>query len=500
MTSVFRLGRTSLYHEFVDVPTVVIMAAGRGTRMRSRKAKVLHPLCGRPLLLWPIEAAREAGATRIVVVLSRDSEDVQRVLPPEVEVAVQTEQAGTADAVLSAREQIAASEHVIVLSGDHPLLEADFISALAQVHLDSGAAVTVTTRELDDPAQYGRIVRTPEGDIDRIVETKADGDATPEERAIREVNLGTYAFAAQPLLDALGRVQADNAQGELYLGDVLPLLRERGGKVAAYMAKDDSAGLGINTRADLAMVQSICRQRILERHMLAGVTITDPASTVVEADVRIGEDTVIEPYTFLRGRVEIGASCRVGPVTTLTDCVLGSEVSVVHSYLEGCEVLDGCSVGPFAYLRPGTTLHERAKAGSFVEVKNSDIGEGTKIPHLSYIGDADVGARTNIGAGNITANYDGREKHRTVIGSNVHTGVDTAFVAPVVVGDDAYTAAGSVITDDVPEGALGVARARQQNIEGYAGEVEGDDASSRKDGKAREAPEKTGSKGESSDE
>jgi bifunctional UDP-N-acetylglucosamine pyrophosphorylase/glucosamine-1-phosphate N-acetyltransferase len=235
--------------------------------------------------------------------------------------------------------------------------------------------------------------------------------------------------------------------------------------------------------------------------MLAGVTITDPASTVIEADVRIGEDTVIEPYSFLRGQVEIGASCRVGPMTTLVDCVLGEGVSVVHSHLEGCEVLDGCTVGPFAYLRPGTKLHERAKAGSFVEVKNSDVGEGTKIPHLSYIGDADVGPGTNIGAGNITANYDGRRKHRTVIGKNVKTSVDTAFVAPVTVGDNAYTAAGSVITDDIPEGALGIARARQQNLEGYADEVERASRSAQDDKAETETqPETAGNKGDSSGE
>jgi bifunctional UDP-N-acetylglucosamine pyrophosphorylase/glucosamine-1-phosphate N-acetyltransferase len=456
----------------VNVPTVVIMAAGRGTRMRSKTPKVLHPLCGRPLILWPIEAAREAGAERIVVVLSPASEEVQRVLPPDVEVAIQRKQNGTADAVLSARSQIEESEHVVVLSGDHPLFDARSLAALAERHAESGAAATVTTAELDDPGQYGRIVRTGKGNIKRIVETKNPGDATPEELAIREVNLGTYAFKAGPLLEALGRVRADNSQGEYYLGDALPLLRDSGERIVAHEMDETSAGLGINTRADLAAVQAICQQRILERHMLDGVTITDPASTVIEANVRIEADTVIEPYTFLRGRVEVGIDCFVGPMTTLKDCVLGNEVSVLHSYLEGCEVLDGCTVGPFAYLRPGTLLHERAKAGTFVEIKNSDIGAGTKVPHLSYVGDADVGSGTNIGAGNLTANYDGRSKHRTIIGRNVRTGVDTAFVAPVTVGDNAYTAAGSVITDDVPEGALGIARARQQNMEGYAEEVE----------------------------
>jgi bifunctional UDP-N-acetylglucosamine pyrophosphorylase/glucosamine-1-phosphate N-acetyltransferase len=468
----------------VNVPTVVIMAAGHGTRMRSRTAKVLHPLCGRPLILWPIEAAREAGAERIVVVLGPDSDDVRRVLPPGIEIAVQQQQAGTADALISARSQIEGSDHVIVMSGDHPLTEPAFLEALAEHHRRSGAAATVTTRELDDPGQYGRIVREAGGEIERIVETKAPSDATAEELEIKEVNLGTYAFGTEVLLEALEQVDADNSQGERYLGDVLPILRAAGKKVVAFLAHDDSAGLGVNTRADLASVQAICQKRILERHMLAGVTVTDPSSTVIEASVRIGEDTVIEPYTFLRGQVEVGRGCRVGPMTTLTDCVLGNEVAVLHSYLDGCEVLEGCTVGPFAYIRPGTRLRERSKAGTFVEVKNSDIGEGTKIPHLSYIGDADVGPGTNIGAGNLTANYDGRRKHRTVIGKDVHTGVDTAFVAPVSVGDGAYTGAGSVITNDVPEGALGIARAHQTNVEGYAEEVERESEAAREDPEA----------------
>jgi bifunctional UDP-N-acetylglucosamine pyrophosphorylase/glucosamine-1-phosphate N-acetyltransferase len=463
---------------------VLIMAAGRGTRMRSRTAKVLHPLCGQPLIWWPIEAARKAGAERIVVVLSPDSEDVQRALPPDVAIAIQREQLGTGDAVLSARAQIEDAQNVIVLSGDHPLLESTFLTGLAARHENSGAAATVTTREVDDPGQYGRIVRGNDGDIERIVETKTAGDATEQELAIKEINIGSYAFEREPLLEALGQVTADNSQGELYLGDALPLLRASGRRISAYLTEDESAGLGINTRADLAAVRATCQRRILEHHMLAGVTIIDPASTVMDVQVKIGEDTVIEPYTFLRGQVEIGSGCRIGPMTTLTDCVLGDGVSVLHSHLDGCEVLDGCTIGPFTHIRPGTKLHERAKAGSFVELKNSDVGEGTKIPHLSYIGDADVGAGANIAAGNITANYDGRtgRKHRTVIGKDVRTGVDTSFVAPVTVGEGAYTAAGSVITDDVPDRALAIARNRQTNVDGYADEpgVEAAEAAKRK--------------------
>jgi bifunctional UDP-N-acetylglucosamine pyrophosphorylase/glucosamine-1-phosphate N-acetyltransferase len=444
------------------------MAAGRGTRMRSRLPKVLHTLCGRPLLLWPVEAAREAGAERVAVVLGAESDEVRRVLPPDVEIVVQDPPAGTGDAVMSARGALEGAGDVIVLSGDHPLIDAGFLTALAERHAASGGAATVTTRELEDPGQYGRIVRSPEGDVARIVEAKSPDDATPEELAIKEVNAGTYAFSVGPLFEALGQVGTDNAQGEVYLGDALPILRQAGHRVTAYLTDDESISMGVNTRVDLAAVQDVCRERILRRHMLAGVTIADPSSTVVDADVRIGEDTTIEPYSFVRGQVEIGSGCTVGPMTTLIDCVLGDGVSVVHSYLVACEVLEGCTVGPFAHIRPGTKLHERTKAGAFVEIKNSQVGAGAKVPHLSYIGDADLGEGANIGAGTITANYDGRRKHRTVIGRNVRTGVNTSFVAPVVVGDEAYTGAGSVVTEDVPEGALAIARSRQENKEGYA--------------------------------
>ncbi len=281
---------------------------------------------------------------------------------------------------------------MIVLSGDHPLLDAGFVTALAERHAASGAAATVTTRMLEDPGQYGRVVRAPSGDVERIVETKHPGDASAEELAIKEINAGTYAFAVQPLFDALTHVGTDNAQGEVYLGDVIPLLRKAGHRVAAFLTDDALISMGINTRADLADVQEEARRHILRQHMLAGVSISDPSSTFIDVDVRIGEDTTVEPFSFLKGQVEIGSQCTIGPMTTLIDCVLGDEVSVIHSHLDACEVLDGCTVGPFTRIRPGTKLHEGAKAGSFVEIKNSEIGEGTKVPHLSYIGDADVGA------------------------------------------------------------------------------------------------------------
>jgi bifunctional UDP-N-acetylglucosamine pyrophosphorylase/glucosamine-1-phosphate N-acetyltransferase len=324
------------------------------------------------------------------------------------------------------------------------------------------------TMTLADPSGYGRVVRDASGAVERVVETKRPGDATADELAIREVNAGIYAFEALALLDALGRVGTDNAQGEIYLPAALELMRRDGARVAAHSVEDPSVLLGVNDRVELATARAIAQQRIREGHMRAGVTLVDPASTVIDVDVRIGADTVIEPSTFLRGATAVGEGAIVGPLTTVIDSTLGDGVRVVHSYLDGAEVRAGATVGPFAYLRPGAVLRDGAKVGTFVEIKNSDIGEGTKVPHLSYVGDTDVGPGTNLGAATITANYDGRRKHRTTIGAGVRTSVDTTLVAPVTVGDRAYTAAGSVITEDVPPGSLGVARARQTNIEGYA--------------------------------
>jgi bifunctional UDP-N-acetylglucosamine pyrophosphorylase / glucosamine-1-phosphate N-acetyltransferase len=457
------------------------MAAGEGTRMRSSLPKMLHPVCGRPLVAWPILAAREAGAGRVAAIVS-PQHDLSPRLPEGVDAVVQPEPDGTGGALRAAIELIRDSQTVVVLSGDHPAVSAAAISGLLAAHRDAEAAATVMTAVLEDPGNYGRIVRDADsGDLARIVEAKAEGDATAEELEIREVNTGTYAFAAAPLADALERIGNDNAQGEYYIGDVLPLIRESGLRVIAHPAEDEGVMLGVNTRAELALAEAEAQRRILEAHMLAGVTIVDPASTWVDADVEIAADARIEPATSLRGRTEVGEGSIVGPLSTLIDTKLGSGVSVPHSYLVECDVLDGCSVGPFAYLRPATTLEAGAKAGTFVEIKGSRIGEGTKVPHLSYIGDADIGAGSNLGAGTVTANYDGFRKHRTVIGDRVRVGVDTMLVAPVEVGDRAYTGAGAVIKDDVPEGALAVSDNDQRNIEGYAdrkaGEAEEEDDS-----------------------
>jgi bifunctional UDP-N-acetylglucosamine pyrophosphorylase/glucosamine-1-phosphate N-acetyltransferase len=451
----------------VDAPTVVVLAAGEGTRMRSAVPKLLHPLCGRPLVAWPVRAAQEAGAGTVVVV-DNPSRRLAEHLPAGVVTVVQEHPRGTGDAVLAAAAHIDPAATVVVVNGDVPLLTGEALRALVDAHDAAGAGATMATMEPPDPAGYGRVVRAADGSVERVVETKVAGDATPEQLAIREVNAGVYAFAGAALLGALETLGSDNAQGEAYLPDVLPAIRAAGRAVAAHPIADPALTHGVDDRVDLAHARERMQRRIHERHMHAGVTVVDPASTLIEADVEIGRDTVIEPSSYLRGATQVGAGCVVGPLTTLIDTRLGDGVAVPHSYLVQALVDDGAGVGPFAYLRPGAHLHAGAKAGTFVEIKNSEIGAGAKVPHLSYLGDADVGEGTNIGAGNITANYDGRAKHRTTIGARVKTSVDTTFVAPVTVGDDAYTGAGSVIVEDVPPGALGIARERQTNIEGYA--------------------------------
>jgi len=450
----------------VTAPVVVILAAGQGTRMRSALPKLLHPLCGRPMIAWPVAAAREAGA-RVVVVVDGPERALESTLDGQVLLAIQEQPRGTADAVKAAAPHIDPGATVVVLYGDVPLISAQTIKTLAEVREREGAAATIATAVLDDPSGYGRVVRAPDGTVERVVETKTPGDASELELHIREVNTGIYVFEGAPLLQALEEVRSDNAQGELYLPDVLPVLRSHERTVVAHELEDLSETFGVNDRRALAEVRALAQRRIHERHMLAGVTIVDPSATVIDADVEIGEDTVVAPFTSIHGVTRIGRTCTIGPHATVIDSRIRDEATVLHSFVKEAEIGERVSVGPFAYLRPGASLRRGSKVGTFVEIKNSDIGEGTKVPHLSYIGDADIGEQTNIGAGTITANYDGYRKHRTTIGSRVKVSVDTAFVAPVSVGDDAFTAAGSVISKDIPDGALGVARSHQKNIEGY---------------------------------
>jgi bifunctional UDP-N-acetylglucosamine pyrophosphorylase / glucosamine-1-phosphate N-acetyltransferase len=425
--------------------------------MRSKTPKVLHELCGRPMVLWPVHAALDAGAGKVVVVDS-PARALEAALPEGVELAVQPQSDGTGGAVAAAMAQLESqagtlepSTTVVVLSGDVPLVSAEVIRELIEAHARSGAPATMVSTVLEDPTGYGRVVRGSGGTVERVVETKQEGDASPEELEIKEVNTGIFAFDAGALKGALPLLSAENAQGELYLPQVLDILRAGGQAVAAHAIEDQNLVLGVNDRVALAQVRKLAQRAINERHMRAGVDIVDPETTVIEVGVEIGEDTTIEPGTTIKGKTKIGSDC-------LVRC----------SYLVDCELEDGVSVGPFAYLRPGAILRRGAKVGTFVEIKNSDIGPGAKVPHLSYIGDADVGEGSNLGASTITANYDGQNKHRTKIGKKVRSSVHVSFVAPVSIGDEAYTGAGSVIGEDVPPGALGMARARQTNKEGYA--------------------------------
>jgi bifunctional UDP-N-acetylglucosamine pyrophosphorylase/glucosamine-1-phosphate N-acetyltransferase len=427
----------------------VVLAGGLGTRMRSELPKHLHPLLGRRMVDWVLRAAGELGAEPLVVVASPSSASQF----DGVEVAVQEEPRGTGDAVRSARSALEGrADDVLVLSGDTPLLTSRLLRDLVETHRREHAWATVLSFEPDDPGQYGRVLRNERGDLVRIVEAR---DATPEELGVREVNSSIYVFRSERLWPVLERLTPHNAQGELYLTDTVGLLVDDGGRVAVHKGGDPVETEGVNTRAELAAAAAALRDRINEAHMLAGVTIVDPASTWIEGGVAIEADAVIHPFTVLRGETRVSKGAEIGPHAVVVDAVVGERALV----------------GPFCYLRPGTVLEAGAKAGTFVEMKNTRIGAGTKVPHLSYLGDADVGESSNIAAGTITANQDHtREKHRTVIGSNVRTGVDNTFVAPVTIGDHAWIAAGSVITEDVPAGALAIARARQVTKEGRGGE------------------------------
>jgi bifunctional UDP-N-acetylglucosamine pyrophosphorylase/glucosamine-1-phosphate N-acetyltransferase len=440
--------------------TVLIMAAGQGTRMRSDVPKVLHRIAGRTLVDWVIEAARQGGAARVLAVV-RPGDGVAEGLPEGVEVVEQVEGEGTGAAVLAARDAAmegsrGSSVRLVVLSGDQPLVTAEQIQGLLAEHDESDALATLLTTDRLDPAGYGRIVRDANGNVERIFETKHTEGLSREELAVREVNVGAYVFDALTLFDALDQVGLEHE--ERYLTGVFPVIRSNGGTVAAHITDDPDAAIGVNDRAGLMRAEEAAQRRIAEEHARAGVTFLQPGTTRVEAGVTIGRDTVIGPGTVLEGTTSIGERCEVGPYAVVRDA----------------EVHDGAKIGPFSYLRPGTVVREGAKVGTFVEVKNSDIGAGAKVPHLSYLGDADVGEGANLGASTITANYDGRKKHRTKLGKSVKTGVHTSLIAPLDVGDQAYTGAGSTITDDVPEGALGIARERQRNIEGYADRVEED--------------------------
>ncbi|WP_319459073.1 bifunctional UDP-N-acetylglucosamine diphosphorylase/glucosamine-1-phosphate N-acetyltransferase GlmU [Micromonospora sp. RTP1Z1] len=448
--------------------TVVVLAAGEGKRMKSSLPKVLHPLLGRTLLGHVLAAAAPLRADRSVVVVGHGADQVRAHLAeiaPEATPVLQAQQLGTGHAVRIALEAVPdAAGTVVVINGDVPLLRPETVAALVEAHEGAGAAATVLAAEVPDPTGLGRIVRDAAGRLEQIVEER---DATPDQRALREINAGIYAFDLARLREALGKLSTDNEQGEEYLTDVFGLLRDAGEPVAVHVAADHVETLGCNDRVELAALRRLLRDRVNEGWMRAGVSILDPDTTWIDVTAAVERDAVIDQNTQLQGATTVGAGALVGPDVTLIDTTVGEGATVLRSHAVGAEVGAGASVGPYAYLRPAARLAEKSKVGTFVEVKNSELGAGAKVPHLTYVGDATIGAKANIGAATIFVNYDGVNKHRTTVGEGAFVGCDTSLIAPVEVGAGAYVAAGSAIAQDVPPGALGVTRAPQRNIEGW---------------------------------
>ncbi|WP_326562496.1 bifunctional UDP-N-acetylglucosamine diphosphorylase/glucosamine-1-phosphate N-acetyltransferase GlmU [Micromonospora sp. NBC_01796] len=450
------------------VRTVVVLAAGEGKRMKSALPKVLHPLLGRTLVGHVLAAAAPLAPDHTLVVVGHGADQVTGHLAevaPDANAVLQAEQRGTGHAVRIALD--AAPDRagtVIVINGDAPLLRPETVAALVEAHETAGAAATVLAAEVPDPTGLGRIVRDEVGRLEQIVEER---DATPAQRAIREINAGIYAFDAARLRDTLGKLSTDNDQGEEYLTDVFGLFAATGEPVVVHVAADATETLGCNDRVELAALRQLLRDRVNTGWMRAGVTLLDPATTWIDVTVTLDRDAVVDQNTQLRGATSVGTGAVVGPDVTLIDTSVGAGATVLRSHAVSAVIGDRASVGPYAYLRPDARLAEQAKVGTFVEVKNSEVGAGAKVPHLSYVGDATIGARANIGAATIFVNYDGVAKHRTTVGEAAFVGCDTTLIAPVEVGAGAYVAAGSAIDSDVPPGALGVARGRQRNIEGW---------------------------------
>ena len=438
----------------------IILAAGKGTRMKSKLPKVLHKVCGKPMLQHVIDAAKSAGSTREVVVIGNGAELVEKTIS-NVEFVLQAEQLGTGHAVLCTKEKFANAEGtVLVLCGDTPLFTGELLKKFVNKHTESRAAATVLTAQMPDATGYGRIIRDDDGAFQKIVEHK---DANSYERQINEVNAGIYCFDAKKLFAALTKVKNENAQGEYYLPDVLTILKSEGEKINAVITLDYKQTLGINSRVQLAEADKILRQRKNLELMNNGVTLIDPATTYVDFEVEIGQDTIIYPNTYIEGATKIGENCMIGPNSRLQNMTVGNNVQAQFCYCHDAEICDDVILGPYVHIRPNSKISAKVKIGNFVEVKNSNIGEGSKLPHLQYIGDTDMGAGCNLGCGTITVNYDGKKKFRTKIGDNVFVGCNSNLVAPVTVENGAYIAAGSTITEDVPENNLAIARSRQTN-------------------------------------
>ncbi|HYM37548.1 MAG TPA: bifunctional UDP-N-acetylglucosamine diphosphorylase/glucosamine-1-phosphate N-acetyltransferase GlmU [Nitrospiraceae bacterium] len=452
----------------------VVMAAGLGKRMKSKLAKVLHPVAGRPMVLYGVDLAQQLAGEHVAVVVGYQGKEVRAAIEASgphapVMLVEQTQQLGTGHAVQQARDMFRrlgkTLSAYVILNGDTPLLQVETLKALLHLHQDERAAVTLLTAAADDPSGYGRVVRAKDGRVQKIVE---DRDATGAEKQVHEINVGTYVMDGPFLFEALDKLQPRNAQGEYYLTDVVALAVERGLRVSA-LAVSEAEGMGINTREQLAAAEQAIRRKICAHWMREGVTVRDPATTVIDADVVIGRDTVIHPDVTLEGRTTIGEDCIVRSHTRISDSVLGHRVVVQdHCVIRESRLEDDAAIGPFAHLRPGAVLRRAAKVGNFVEMKKAELGEGSKANHLSYLGDATIGKGVNVGAGTVTCNYDGHKKHETVIGDDVFVGSDVQFVAPVTIGKGAVIAAGATITADVPPDTLAIARAAQVNRPGWA--------------------------------
>lgn len=446
--------------------TAVVLAAGKGTRMKSNLPKVLHPVMGKPMVLHVVDKSYQAGAENVLAVVGFGSESVEAVLTEKAQVVEQKEQLGTGHAVQQCIPVLEDYQgDVMILCGDTPLLRMETLSDLMEKHQRSGVSATVLTALLDNPTGYGRILRSDNGQVLGIVEEK---DATETQRKVQEINTGIYCFKSLDLVEALKSLTNNNAQGEYYLTDTLAYLNKVDKPVGAQILLDEEESLGVNSRVQLAQAEQILRQRKNIELMENGVTLMDPVTTYVNEDVKVGPDTVIYPFTWLEGKTQIGSNCEIGPNTRLKDTKIGEAVTIQFTYGHDCIIDDNVTIGPYVHLRPGTHLKKGVKVGNFMEIKNSIIGEKTKLNHLSYIGDADLGAKINIGCGTITVNYDGKNKFRTTIEDRAFIGCNSNLVAPVTIGEGAFIAAGSTITKDVPSEALGVARAKQSNIEGWA--------------------------------
>ena len=434
-----------------------------GTRMKSETPKVLHKICGKPLVEWVLKTAADAGAENSCVIVGHKADEVKAVLEGKCEFALQAEQKGTGHAVMQAAEFIGKNDgYTVILSGDAPLVDADTIKNAVEAHIENKAAATVITAVLEDATGYGRIVRDTEGNVLKIVEHK---DATDEEREIKEINSGMFVFENSALIEALDKITPNNAQGEYYLTDTLEILLGMGKKIGGYPVKNMDEIRGINDRVQLAEAEKVMQKKLNEMHMRNGVTMILPETIIIEDDVEIGNDTIIYPNVIIKSGTKIGKNCVIGSGTQITKSEIADGVNIQSSVLLECSVGEGTTVGPFAYIRPNTHIGKGARIGDFVELKNSNIDDGTKVSHLTYVGDSDVGKRVNFGCGTVTVNYDGKKKYRTTIGDDCFIGCNTNLVAPVTVENGGYTAAGSTITDSVPENNLAIARARQVNKE-----------------------------------